>query len=103
MKKLTALTLAVTWMFAIAPPPTASALTVPDAPVECAPGMAMDTCEAEYTVDHGDGDSTTCLLRGSIPVTIHHEDGSVEFTGTATTARVADGGGRLRRRNSQHA
>lgn len=81
MKKLTALTLAVTWMFAIAAPPTASALTVPDAPVECAPGMAMDTRAADYTVDHGDGDSTTCSLRGSIPVTIHHEDGSVEFTG----------------------
>lgn len=70
-------------MFAIAAHPVATAAsTVPLVPeLACLPGGAMDTCAAEITVDHGDGDSTTCSLRTTIPVTIHNEDGSVTFTG----------------------
>lgn len=85
MKKLTALTLAITWMFAIAAPPVATAADVPvplDAKECVASEAAMDTCEGSITVPmpDGSGDTMTCDLRGNpIPVFIHQDDGSIDI------------------------
>ncbi len=82
MKKLFTLTLTAAWLFAIAAPPVAEAATTNGALLEvaCALGLAMDTCESTYTVDHGDGDKTTCSLKKTIPIVINNPDGSSTIT-----------------------
>jgi hypothetical protein len=49
------------------------------APAVCVPG-AMDTCESNFTKDHGDGDTTTCSLKNTIPKVIENADGSTTIT-----------------------
>jgi len=56
-----------------------AAASASPAPAECLPG-AMDTCEATYTKDHGDGDKTTCSLKNTIPIVIENDDGSTTIT-----------------------
>lgn len=80
MKRLTALTLAVAWLFAVAAPPVVSAATAPaDVPAEeCAPGTAMDTCQSHHTKHHPDGSISICPLQGTpTPFLVHNSDGSV--------------------------
>lgn len=81
MKRFTALTLAVTWMFAIAAPPVATAAEVPVPLVaeECvASDAAMDTCQSHHTKHHPDGSISICPLQGTpTPFLVHHPDGSV--------------------------
>lgn len=81
-KKLFTLTLTAAWLLAIAAPPVADAAMTNGALLEtaCALGLAMDTCESTYTVDHGDGDTTTCSLKNTIPIVIDNPDGSTTIT-----------------------
>ena len=81
MKRFTALTLAIMWMFAIAAPPVATAaeVPVPLAAEECvASDTAMDTCQSHHTTFHDDGSISICPLQGDpTSFLVRNPDGSV--------------------------